>query len=82
MFRKTQHGSFPGEETACQCRRYGFASWSGKIPHAAEQLIRVPRLLSLCSKAWEPQLLKPESFRACALQFKSSHCKEKPEQHK
>ena len=22
----------------CQCRRHGFDPWSGKIPHAAEQL--------------------------------------------
>ena len=27
-----------GEESACQCRRGGFDPWSGKIPHAAEQL--------------------------------------------
>ena len=37
-----------GEESACQCRRHRFESWSGKIPHATEQL-------SLCSRAWEPQ---------------------------
>ena len=27
-----------GWESACQCRRHGFKPWSGKIPHAAEQL--------------------------------------------
>jgi len=27
-----------GKESACQCRRLGFDAWSGKIPHAAEQL--------------------------------------------
>ena len=27
-----------GWESACQCRGYGFQPWSGKIPHAAEQL--------------------------------------------
>ena len=27
-----------GWESACQCRRHGFEPWSGKIPHAAEQL--------------------------------------------
>ena len=27
-----------GWESACQCRGYGFEPWSGKIPHAAEQL--------------------------------------------
>ena len=25
-------------ESACQCRGHGFEPWSGKIPHAAEQL--------------------------------------------
>ena len=27
-----------GWESACQCRGHGFESWSGRIPHAAEQL--------------------------------------------
>ena len=27
-----------GKESICQCRRHGFDTWSGKIPHAAEQL--------------------------------------------
>ena len=27
-----------GEDSTCQCRRYRSDSWSGKIPHAAEQL--------------------------------------------
>ena len=27
-----------GKESACQCRRHGFDPWSGKIPHAVEQL--------------------------------------------
>ena len=27
-----------GWESACQCRARGFEPWSGKIPHAAEQL--------------------------------------------
>ena len=27
-----------GWESACQCRGHGFAPWSGRIPHAAEQL--------------------------------------------
>ena len=29
---------FSGKESACQCRRCTFDPWSGKIPHAAEQL--------------------------------------------
>ena len=27
-----------GWESACQCRGHGFKPWSGKIPHAVEQL--------------------------------------------
>ena len=27
-----------GLESACQCRGHGFEPWSGKIPHATEQL--------------------------------------------
>ena len=27
-----------GKESACQCRRHGFNSWSFKIPHIVEQL--------------------------------------------
>ena len=27
-----------GCESACQCRGHGFEPWSGRIPHAAEQL--------------------------------------------
>ena len=45
-------GGFPGGsvvKTACQCRRHGFDPWSGKIPHAAEQL-------SPCATTTEPVL--------------------------
>ena len=38
-FKSMQH--FPGGavvESACQCRGHGFDPWSGKIPHAVEQL--------------------------------------------
>ena len=38
---------------------HGFDPCSGKIPHAAEQLTHGPQLLSLCSRAQEPQLLSP-----------------------
>ena len=40
----------------------------GGSPHAVEQLARVPQLLSLCSGAREPQVLKPVSTRAHASQ--------------
>ena len=39
---KKQLGGLPwwrsGWESACQCGGRGFEPWSGKIPHAAEQL--------------------------------------------
>ena len=43
-----------GKESACQCRRHRFNRWSGKIPHSTEQLSLGAQLLSLCSRAWEP----------------------------
>ena len=36
-----------GQESACQCRGHGFEPWSGKIPHATEQL-------SPCTTTTEP----------------------------
>ena len=48
---KRHFGGFPGgsviKKSACQCRRHGFDPWSGKIPHALEQL-------TPCASAVEP----------------------------
>ena len=41
-----------GWESACQCRGHGFEPWSGKIPHAAEQL-------GPCVTTTEPARLEP-----------------------
>ena len=41
-----------GWESACQCRGHGFEPWSGKIPHAAEQL-------GPCATTTEPVRLEP-----------------------
>ena len=41
-----------GWESACQCRGHGFEPWSGKIPHAAEQL-------SPWATTTEPACLEP-----------------------
>ena len=42
MFFKKYYPGLPwwrsGWESACQCRGHGFEPWSGKIPHATEQL--------------------------------------------
>ena len=51
-FKLTQRGPpwwLSGKEIACQCRRLGVNPWSGKIPHAEEQL-------SLCTTAIKPVL--------------------------
>ena len=41
-----------GWESACQCRGHRFEPWSGKIPHAAEQL-------GPCATTTEPARLEP-----------------------
>ena len=41
-----------GRESAYQCRGHGVKPWSGKIPHAAEQL-------SPCATTTEPARLEP-----------------------
>ena len=43
-----------GKESACQCGRHRFDSWSGRIPHATEQL-------SPCTTTAEPMRRKPYS---------------------
>ena len=66
-----------GKESTCQCRRHGFHSWSGKIPHTLEQLSLCATLLSLCSRAQAPHLLKPELLEPM-LCNRRSRCNEKP----
>ena len=64
---------------AYQCRRHGFHPWSGKIPHAVEWLSPcTTQLLSLCSRAQEPQLLSPRILEP-VLHNKRNHHSEKPE---
>ena len=46
-----------GLESACQCRGHGFEPWSGKIPHAAEQL-------SPCTTTTEPTCHNYRSLHA------------------
>ena len=60
----------------CQCRRHRFDSCSRKISHAADQLRPELQLLSLCSRAHDPQLLKPLRPRTHALQQKNSQQEE------
>ena len=60
---------------------HGFEPWSGKIPHAAEQLSHAPQLLSLRSRAREPQLLSSHATatEACAPRARAPQ-QEKPTQ--
>ena len=54
-FRMTQAGLswwYSGQESACQCRGHRIDPWSGRIPHATEQL-------SLCATTTEPTLQSP-----------------------
>ena len=57
-----------GWESACQCRGHGFESWSGKIPHAVEQL-------SPWATTTEPARLEP------VLCNKTGHDSERPTHH-
>ena len=51
-----------GKESACQCKRHGFHPWSGRFPHAVEQL-SLPQLLSPCaSRACDLQPEKPPQW--------------------
>ena len=50
-----------GKESAHQCRRHRFDPWSGKIPHAVEQL-------NHNYSAPMQQVLKPSTLKACAPQ--------------
>ena len=40
-------GWLSSKESACQCRRHGFNPWSGRVPHAKEQLS--PRVTTIDS---------------------------------
>ena len=57
-----------GWESACQCRGHGFEPWSGKIPHAAEQL-------GPWATTAEPARLEP------VLRNKRGHDSERPAHH-
>ena len=50
-----------GKETTCRMQKTQVQSLTQKIPHATEQLSPCTQLLSLCSRAWELQLLSPRA---------------------
>ena len=59
-----------GWESACRCRGHGFEPWSGKIPHATEQL-------SPCATTTEPAHLEPCSAMRGRNSERPSHRNEK-----
>ena len=69
---------------ACQCRGHRFDPWSGKIPHATEQLSLCTTTTKPALRAYEPQLVSPRATttearapRAHALQQeKPGNCNE------
>ena len=74
-----------GYEPACQCRGQGFEPWSGKIPHAVEQLslcatttesvlwsLRATTTEACTPRPQAPQQEKPLQWEACTPQRKSS----------
>ena len=64
-----------GKESACPCRGHGFDPWSGKIPHATEQL-------SPCTTTTEPRNYNYWSPGSLELvHCNRNHCNEKPTCH-
>ena len=66
-----------GKESACHCKRHGFYPWSGRIPHAMEQLSpRVTSMEPVLYRVQELQLLKPWHLELMLpnLPNKRSHC--------
>ena len=50
-----------GWESTCQCRGHGFEPWSGKIPHATEQLSPCTTTTEpTCCNYWSPCATTPE----------------------
>ena len=93
LFRS--RASLVAQWSAWQCRGHGFNPWSGKIPHAAEQLS--PCTTTTETALWKPRatttepratttearvlrLLKPECLEP-VLHNKRSHRNEKPPHH-
>ena len=59
---------FSGEESTCQCKGHVFDPWSGKIPHAVEQLSPCAKLKLVHPRAPAPQQKKPMQWEAYVLQ--------------
>ena len=92
---KISNMGLPSWHSCVKFRGHGFEPWSGKIPHAAEQLspcttTTEPALYSPWATtteptnhncwAYVPQLLQPTHLEP-VLRNKTSHCNEKPAHH-
>ena len=62
-----------GRESACQCSRHMFDTWSGKILHAVEHLSPGTTATEPAhARGGAPRKEKPPQWEACALQLESS----------
>ena len=60
-----------GKESTCQCRGHGFEPWSGKIPHATEQLSLCATTTEACApRSCAPQQEKSLQWEARAPQWR------------
>ena len=73
-----------GKESTCQCIRHGFNPWSGKIPHAMEQLSPSATTTKACHpRAQVPKQEKSPQREPHAQRLESSpHSNEYPAQTK
>ena len=60
------------QESTDQCRRLGLNPWSGKIPHASEQLSSCATSTEPALRAREPQQEEPVRWEAHAPQADST----------
>ena len=69
---------YSGQESTCQCRRYGFNPWAWKISNAVEQLNPSNATTEACApRACAPQQEKPRQPGQCCLNQKKPACSNK-----
>ena len=67
-----------GKEPSCQCRRHGFNPWSGKTPHATEQLSSC----TTTTEAWAPYTLPSATRETTATRGLQAATRGKPAQQR
>ena len=81
-YKRTDRGASRGlsaKEFACRCRRHDHP-WSGKLPHAAEQISPGVTTAEPVLKNRDLQGLSPQALEA-ALPPRRSRCEETPARH-